>query len=143
MHSLVHCIAGNRSLNNRFYCWLPIEIKKGVTGCRACGGFWKLHISTLLLSQSPSLHLTANFSLLAPFSKHLGFLSLLLALPGISCLARPTLSARALDKANNGLMVRLGHCCPLASQGPTCTLRKLFRVVPSGEAWHAIFLLNN
>ena len=93
MHSLAHCIARNGSLNNRFYFWFPIEIEKGVTGCRACGGFWKLHISTLLFSQSPSLYLTPNFPLLASFSKHLGFLSLLLALPGISCLARPKLSS--------------------------------------------------
>ena len=92
MHSLAHCIARNGSLNNRFYFWFPIEIEKGVTGYRAWGGFWKLHISTLLFSQSPSLYLTPNFPLLASFSKHLGFLSLL-ALPGISCLARPKLSS--------------------------------------------------
>ena len=40
--------------------------RKGVTGYRAHGGFWKLHLNTLLLSQSPSLHLIPRFPLLAP-----------------------------------------------------------------------------
>ena len=135
MHSLAHCIARNGSFNNRFYFWFPIEIEKGVTGCRACGGFWKLHISTLLFSQSPSLHLTPNFPL-----------SLLLQAPWLpfpsSCSSWHFLLGKTKAQRPERLTPQTVGCWSgwdLLPFGVPGSHLKLFRVVSSVEAWHAIF----
>lgn len=98
----VHQIARNRNLSNRLYCWFPIDVQGG--SGRLLGIPFNYPCS---FPRAPPS--TSSLALQAP-----GVLSFLLALPGISHLARPQL--RGLDIWQHKQWAdRLGHGCASVS----------------------------